>query len=521
MKSATARSVKTREAGPGAARRRAGEPLSAPGPAGSLLHLQRTAGNQAVGTLLATPHPQLQAQLRIGQPGDAFEREADRVADAVAGPAAPRGKLPGISQIHGAGGGALRRCARCGGDRSAGDSGGPPAATAAGAVQRKCQCEQGNGDELMQGRETPGAAPRVPAGFTAQLAGLRGAGTPLSPAQRSFFEPRFSHDFSAVRLHTGALAESSAEAVRARAFTLGNDVVFGRGEYAPDSPSGRHLLAHELTHVVQQTPMVRRQPFTPDAGGQTSLLGGMGTEDRLDRSGTLPYRQAVELQKCIHIMGEANAEYCREEVLGEKPTPHINWSVTQSNTDGTASTKYSSTVSINFLPDPKWLHCDEIAFVQNVRLINPASKVSQDPDQTNKQRITTSGWSIDRAEARKYGWYGYNNDGKPSGTVTPGKSPPPTTATMKDTPAWNVANLQWDFETCSICKAGTDAGEVYGCLGWGFDVDGSYKLKSHPVVESPAPSAEFKAAVKQWNAQAKKPAAKRNDPNQQPLGPFK
>jgi hypothetical protein len=276
MKSATGKSLKGCETGSGAVRRCAGEHLRASGPAGSLLHLQRTAGNQAVGTLLTTPRPQLQAQLRIGQPGDAFEREADRVADAMAGPAAPRGSLPGISQIHGAGGGALRRCARCGGDRRAGDFGGPPAATAAGALQRKCQCEQGKGDELMQGREAPGATPHVPAGFTAQLAGLRGGGAPLSPAQRGFFEPRFGHDFGAVRLHTGALAESSAEAVRARAFTLGNDVVFGRGEYAPDSPSGRHLLAHELTHVVQQTPLVaRRQPLVqralhtepiPDAG---------------------------------------------------------------------------------------------------------------------------------------------------------------------------------------------------------------------------------------------------------------
>jgi hypothetical protein len=225
----------------------------------SLLHLQGTAGNQAVGRLLSIPWPLVQAQLRIGQPGDAFEREADRVADAVAGPATPPGRLPGISLIHGASGGALRRCARCGGDRGASESRGTPAGAAPGVVQRKCQCAQAKDDELMQRREAPSAAPGVPAGFTAQLAGLRGGGTPLSPAQRGFFEPRFGHDFSAVRLHTGALAESSADAVHARAFTLSKDIVFGHGEYAPDTPAGRHLLAHELTHVVQQTPLIMRQ----------------------------------------------------------------------------------------------------------------------------------------------------------------------------------------------------------------------------------------------------------------------
>jgi len=261
----------------GASRLRLAKPSDLEGLAASLLHLQRTAGNLAAGRLLGTPGARLRDQLRIGQPGDAFEREADRVADAMVGATAPRGELPGFSQMQSSGGGALRR-------------------------------------------EAPCETPRVPAGFTVQLAGLRGSGAPLSSAQRSFFEPRFGHDFGAVRLHTGALAERSAEAVRARAFTLGNDVVFGRGEYAPDSPAGRHLLAHELTHVVQQTPtVVRRQPFSPNAGNQTSLLAGLGTESRLDRRSTLPYRQAVELQECIHIMGEASVEYCREKVLGEKP----------------------------------------------------------------------------------------------------------------------------------------------------------------------------------------------------------
>jgi len=232
--------------------------------------------------------------------------------------------MPGISQIHGAGSGALHRCAHCGGDRGAHESGGTPAGAAPGAVQRKCQCEQGKDDKLMQAREAPAAVPHVPAGFTAQLAGLRGAGTPLSHAQRSFFEPRFGHDFGAVRLHTGALAERSADAVRARAFTLGNDVVFGRGEYAPDSPSGRHLLAHELTHVVQQTPLlVRRQPITPGTGDQTSLPGRMDPRQVLHGS-TLPYREATELAKCIRIMGEANAKYCREKILSDEPIPHID-----------------------------------------------------------------------------------------------------------------------------------------------------------------------------------------------------
>ena len=69
---------------------------------------------------------------------------------------------------------------------------------------------------------------------------------------RSYFEPRFGHDFSQVRVHADAEATSAARAVQARAYTFGRNIVFGDGEYAPETPAGRRLLAHELTHVVQQ-----------------------------------------------------------------------------------------------------------------------------------------------------------------------------------------------------------------------------------------------------------------------------
>lgn len=81
---------------------------------------------------------------------------------------------------------------------------------------------------------------------------LRSSGQPLDAATRSFFEPRFGYDFSRVRLHTDSRAAESAQAVNALAYTVGNDVVFGGGHYSPGSSAGNRLLAHELTHVVQQ-----------------------------------------------------------------------------------------------------------------------------------------------------------------------------------------------------------------------------------------------------------------------------
>jgi hypothetical protein len=80
----------------------------------------------------------------------------------------------------------------------------------------------------------------------------RGGGQPLDRATRAAVEPRFGHDFGRVRVHTGAEADQAARELGARAFTTGSDIVFAGGQYAPQTPGGRRLLAHELGHVVQQ-----------------------------------------------------------------------------------------------------------------------------------------------------------------------------------------------------------------------------------------------------------------------------
>lgn len=112
---------------------------------------------------------------------------------------------------------------------------------------------------------------------------LRSPGQSLDPATRTFMEPRFGHDFGAVRVHTDARAAESAQAVDAVAYTVGRDVVFGRGHYDPASTRGRSLLAHELTHVVQQNQgpgqagaRIMRQPNTGAAGGSSTRPAAKG-----------------------------------------------------------------------------------------------------------------------------------------------------------------------------------------------------------------------------------------------------
>ncbi len=126
-------------------------------------------------------------------------------------------------------------------------------------LQRKCACGQHTvaGGECAEcrtkrlqrksaGRSEPESVPPIVHEV------LRSSGQPLDTETRAFMEPRFGQDFSQVRVHTDAKAAESAWAVNALAYTVGHDIVFGDGQFSPQTVSGRKLMAHELTHVVQQ-----------------------------------------------------------------------------------------------------------------------------------------------------------------------------------------------------------------------------------------------------------------------------
>lgn len=128
-----------------------------------------------------------------------------------------------------------------------------------GILQRKCACggqpkNGGKCDECqkkkLQRKAMSAAGPAAPSPIVHEV--LNSPGKPLDSRTRSFFEPRFGHDFSTVRVHTDHKAAQSAQAVDATAYTVGQHVVFGQEQYQPHTEKGRGLLAHELTHVVQQ-----------------------------------------------------------------------------------------------------------------------------------------------------------------------------------------------------------------------------------------------------------------------------
>lgn len=192
---------------------------------------EQVSGNQAMQRLLRSGATK--PNLIVSQPGDRYEREADRVADEVM--RMSDSTLTGPAGVH---------------RKTAGDS-----------IQRMCtECEEqvqrqplrDEEEESIQAKGESDQTPEIPPVLQENLSAIRGSGLPLSEPTREFFEPRFGADFTGVRVHTDVTAAQTARAIRARAFTSGHDIVFANGEYDPGTPKGNHLLAHELTHTIQQ-----------------------------------------------------------------------------------------------------------------------------------------------------------------------------------------------------------------------------------------------------------------------------
>jgi hypothetical protein len=212
---------------------RSGQFFTTNSPAENVLQLQRTLGNQAVQGFFTSGA--LQAKLKIGQPNDKYEQEADRVAEQVI--RRPETRIA----------------------KEANRDANPPGYTATGhcpecedKLQRQIADEDQEEEQLLQAREVPGRTLEVPRSVESYLNSSGGDGQPLSESNRALMEPRFGSDFSGVRVHNDEQAVGAVRELNAQAFTRGEHIYFGAGYYQPDMPLGQRLLTHELTHVVQQ-----------------------------------------------------------------------------------------------------------------------------------------------------------------------------------------------------------------------------------------------------------------------------
>ncbi|HTX91837.1 MAG TPA: DUF4157 domain-containing protein [Anaerolineales bacterium] len=210
-----------------------------------------SAGNQAIQTILRKARPS--SGVKVSQPEDSHEREADRIAEQASSP----------------------------------------------QIQRK--------PAVLSG------APRAEAGDISQALGSSG-GRPLDGSVRERMEERLGQDFSSVRVHTDEAADRSARQLGADAYTVGRDIVFGAGQYAPQTGTGEKLLAHELVHVAQQergsgsSGPIQRQKSANQA--LTDAAGVPATMDAVSFSATLAGGQELisDTDKTIHTVSDTRVE---------------------------------------------------------------------------------------------------------------------------------------------------------------------------------------------------------------------
>jgi hypothetical protein len=193
-------------------------------------------------TLADLVKPWVQAKFVIGQQGDEYEEEADRIADTVTRESTPNSAL-GKSPTHTGSSFLLKHLYP------------PEPELQRQPTNEKDEDEEKSEDEKQEPLQTKAQSCQPPAispSLGDRINSLLGGGRPLPQSEREYFEPRFGYNFSEVRIHADGESAVVARGLNARAFTVGNDIAFGAGQYAPKSTEGQRLMAHELTHVAQQ-----------------------------------------------------------------------------------------------------------------------------------------------------------------------------------------------------------------------------------------------------------------------------
>jgi len=216
------------------------------------------------------PKPYLQTKLSVSTPGDSHEQEADRVADEVVSRSAANNSSPSETVSPGS----SQPEKTLGNQQSL--------QTKISRLPDESVSKMESFEDTSETESAPSTTEsqddnQVSAEVEQQIESLKGNGSPLPDDVRSEMENQFSHDFSSVCIHNDAAADALCKQLSARAFAVGSDIFFASGEYAPDTQEGKRLLAHELTHVVQQGRGVTRQVMRERVANISEDTSNLGT----------------------------------------------------------------------------------------------------------------------------------------------------------------------------------------------------------------------------------------------------
>ena len=348
------------------------------------------------------------------------------------------------------------------------------------AVQAKCDnCEKEETAQKMEEEEAVQtkavSKSKTPSQNTESRLKNPQGGSKMDHQTKAQMEYGFGADFSHINIHNDGTAAQMSQDMNAQAFAYGNDIYFNQGKYDPNSSKGKHLLAHELTHTIQQKGMVQK---------------------KVQRKKQESHAGLFELSKHNKIGGPTFAPQAQYDMKLEfNPYQIVN--------------------------------CQEIDFIQTglakVRG-TPAFSSAADRNRALTAGEGTVGTSIDQLSGNPNPQYTRNTTGTQEGGTQLGKrtgNSKGTKAFLTDKPGFNGVTgsrtagdtLSFDFETCAFCSKGKDKDVYYGCVSWGYNIDATNKFTEKPfgLVSRGTGSSDFNAAGKKWNAQAA-PVATNNMP---------
>jgi len=243
----------------------------------------------------------VQRQLTVGAADDPLEKEADDMAGRVM-------RMPEPSFIQ-------RKCAHCGAEEKA------QRKPLASFIQKKAG---GTGNTLAT------------QSVSNQISATQGGGQTMPSTTRSFMESRFETDFSGVRIHTGDYAAQLSSELSAQAFTVGNDIYFNSGKFSPETTDGQHLLAHELTHTIQQQGATIRK-FGSD---EHRRIGDSAVSDRalITSYGTVTFGEMIAMAGDYFESIEEIASLAESwGTFGREQIDYVLWKVNPTRTRPTVS----------------------------------------------------------------------------------------------------------------------------------------------------------------------------------------
>ena len=367
---------------------------------------------------------------------------------------------------------------------------------------------------------------------------LRSPGEPLDASTRHAMESHFGHDFSRVRVQHDGQAAASAAAVNARAYTVGHQVVFGPGQFAPETIGGQHLLAHELAHVVQQhgqAPSLQSKALRigagadsserkADAAADTVLTGdsisdvGKTRPNTLQRAAVDTFGGTFDTTAYVTIN---NAKGATKAGVGKEVGANIHLKFTPNdlveadnigliqtvktlrNKKAGDAADIPSNARSSTLPDALELGegdygrgVDQLAYVTGTKIpqTNPLYAT------TNTKKITSTSLT-DLTPVAFWGAHGSHTK-KADGTFNPAKD-----AELDDKPRRNIAFAKqiWtqSFEVAALVLDGPMANTWLGSISWGWETDDAGTATLNPAtierVQGGAPSLGFREASEKWN----------------------